>query len=265
MNNGDCPWLRRGEIHPAALTGFGTEAKAYARGRPDYPDELLSWLRGGLQLARGKTAVDLGAGTGKFTKLLVKTGAEVIAVEPVDAMRDQLSAGVPDIRAIPGTAEAIALEDSSVDAVVCAQAFHWFASEGALAEIHRVLRPGGKLGLVWNVRDKSVDWVAAITDIITPYEGDAPRYYTGDWRRPFDGGLFSKLEETCFEYQHCGSPQQVILDRFLSVSFIAALPEEEKYTVRQKLRDLMAHHPKLKGRDSIAFPYRTHGYYCTRE
>jgi len=195
----------------------------------------------------------------------VQTGAEIIAVEPVDAMRAQLSASVPGVRAISGTAEAMGLNDSPVDAVVCAQAFHWFAGEGALAEIHRVLRPGGKLGLVWNVRDKSVDWVAAITDIITPYEGDAPRYYTGEWQRPFDGSPFSRLEETCFEYQHVGSPQQVIMDRFLSVSFIAALPEEEKSKVRQKLGDLIAHHPKLKGRDSIIFPYRTHAYCCRRE
>jgi SAM-dependent methyltransferase len=257
--------VRRGEVHPAALTGFGIEAQAYARGRPDYPDELLSWFRGSLQLAQGKTVVDLGAGTGKFTKLLVQTGADIIAVEPVDAMRAQLSASVPGVRAIPGTAQAMGLRDGSVDAVLCAQAFHWFATEQALTEIHRVLRPGGKLGLVWNVRDKTVDWVAAITDIITPYEGDAPRYYTGDWRGPFDGSLFSRLEETCFEYQHVGSPQQVIVDRFLSVSFIAALPEEEKSTVRQKLSELIANHPKLKGRDPIAFPYRTHAYCCMRE
>jgi SAM-dependent methyltransferase len=253
------------KIHPAALTGFGIEAQSYARGRPDYPDELLSWLRGSLELAPGRTAVDLGAGTGKFTKLLVQTGAEITAVEPVDAMRAQLSAGMPGVRAIPGTAEAMDLVDGSIDAVLCAQAFHWFANERALAEIHRVLRPGGKLGLVWNVRDKAVDWVGAITDIISPYEGDAPRHHTGEWRRPFDGNLFSNLEETCFDHQHVGSPQKVILDRFLSVSFVAALPEEEKSKVRRKLCDLIAHHPSLKGRDTIAFPYRTHAYYCTRE
>jgi SAM-dependent methyltransferase len=225
----------------------------------------LSWLRGSLELAPGKVAVDLGAGTGKFTKLLKQTGAEIIAIEPVDAMRAQLSASLPDVRTIPGTAESMGLKDSSTDAVLCAQAFHWFANERALAEIHRVLRPGGKLGLVWNVRDGSADWVGAISDIITPYEGDAPRHHTGEWRRPFDGSTFSGLEQTRFDYQHVGSPQQVILDRFLSVSFIAALPGEEKSKVEQKLRDLIAHHPELKGRVSIAFPYRTHAYCCTRE
>jgi len=222
-------------------------------------------MRASLELAPGKIAVDLGAGTGKFTKLLVQTGARIIAVEPVDAMRAQLTAGMPGVRAIPGTAEAMDLNDGAVDAVVCAQAFHWFANERALAEIHRILRPGGKLGLVWNVRDESVDWVRAITDIILPYEGDAPRYHTGAWRQPFDVRLFSGLQETCFDYQHVGSPHQVIVDRFLSVSFIAALPEEQKSMVRQKLIDLIAHHPSLEDRDSIAFPYRTHAYCCSRD
>jgi len=252
------------KIHPAAFTGFGAEAQTYPRGRPGYPAELLSWLRGSLGLTPDRVAVDLGAGTGKFTKLLLQTGAQVIAVEPVDAMRAQLSAGLPGVRTIPGTAQAMDLQDDSVDAVLCAQAFHWFAGERALAEIHRVLRPGGRLGLVWNVRDESVDWVAAIAEILAPFEADTPRHRTGEWRRPFDGSLFSPLEETCFEYRHIGTPQHVILDRCLSVSFIAALPEREKSAVNRKLSELIADHPKLKGRDSVAFPYKTHAYCCMR-
>jgi ubiquinone/menaquinone biosynthesis C-methylase UbiE len=90
------------------------------------------------------------------------------------------------------------LPEGSSDAVLCAQAFHWFADEAALVEIHRVLKREGRLELVWNVRDKSVDWVAAITDIIKDYEGNSPRYHKGEWRRPFAGGLFSGLEESCY-------------------------------------------------------------------
>src|SRR4029077_945210 len=101
------------------------------------------------------------------------------------------SVHLPGVHAMAGTAQAMNLPDSATDAVVCAQAFHWFATESDLAEIHRVLKPGGKLGLVWNVRDESVDWVATITRIITPYEGHAPRYYKGEWRRAFSGRLFS--------------------------------------------------------------------------
>jgi SAM-dependent methyltransferase len=253
------------DVRPVALKGFGDAASAYARGRPEYPEELLNWLRQKLNIGRGKTAIDLGAGTGKFTKLLVQTEANVIAVEPVDAMRAELTAGLPGVRAIAGSAQSTTLSDASADALICAQAFHWFATELALEEIHRILKPGGELGLVWNVRDDSVDWVAAITEIITPHQGDAPRYSKGDWRRAFTGRLFSDLEESCFTYEHIGPPARVILDRFLSVSFIAALPDDEKLLVSEKLNELISTHPALKGREIISFPYRTHAYRCSRE
>ena len=252
------------DIRSIARDGFGRAAPSYGRGGPDYPEEILGWLRESLGIGPGKAAIDLGAGTGKFTKLLLQTKADVIAVEPIDAMRAELTAQLPGIRALPDTAQAMTLGDATADAVVCAQAFHWFATQAALAEIHRVLKPGGKLGLVWNVRDDSVDWIAAITRIITPYEGDAPRYHTGEWRRAFRGPLFTKLVEECFAHRHVGIPQTVIVDRFLSVSFIAALPDDERSKVADRLHDLIASHPALRGRESIVFPYRTHAYSCTR-
>jgi SAM-dependent methyltransferase len=251
-------------IHRVALQGFGNAAPAYARGRPDYPEELVAWLRTDIGLGPKTTAVDLGAGTGKFTRLILQTGAKVTAIEPVDAMRSELVAGIPDVNAIPGTAQAMNLPDASSDAVLCAQAFHWFADEAALVEIHRVLIPGGRLGLVWNVRDESVDWVAAISAITKRYEGVSPRYHSGEWRRPFASGLFSSLEESRFPYVHVGPPQRIILDRFLSVSFIAALPDGEKREVAARLEDLIASHPQLKGRESVAFPYQTYAYRCAR-
>jgi SAM-dependent methyltransferase len=252
------------DVHSKARTGFGNSAQTYNRGRPDYPRELLTWLRQELALGIGKTAIDLGAGTGKFTKLLLQTGATVIAIEPVEAMRNELAKTFPEVSATVGTAQAMSLPDAASDSVVCAQAFHWFATGEALGEIHRVLKPGGKLGLVWNVRDESVDWVAAITKIIAPYEGDTPRYYKNEWLRPFKGALFSPLRETRFPYQHIGAPQQVIVDRFLSVSFIAALPHTERTNVTQQLTQLIATHPQIKGRETIAFPYETRAYCCER-
>jgi SAM-dependent methyltransferase len=252
------------EVHAAARLGFSTEAQTYARGRPEYPADLLPWLTGALGVVAGHVVVDLGAGTGKFTKLLVQTGADVIAVEPVEAMRAQLAKNLPGVLALPGSAEAIPLETASADALVCAQAFHWFANEVALGEIHRVLIPGGRVGLVWNVRDESVDWVAAITEIITPYEGDAPRFYKGDWRKPFSSRYFTALEQTLFAYQHVGTAQEVIIDRFVSSSVIAALATQEKAKVANRLHALIASHPALRGWGTIAFPYRTEAYRCTR-
>lgn len=252
------------EVHVAAQQGFTKEAQAYARGRPDYPAALSGWLEETLGLASGRTVADVGAGTGKFTRLLTATGAEVIAIEPVEAMRARISVDLPAVRALPGTAQAIPLPDASLDVLLCAQAFHWFANGEALDEFHRVLKPGGRLGLVWNVRDESVDWVAALTAIVTPYEGDAPRFYKGDWRRPFPHRGFSPLVETRFSYQHTGTPQQVIVDRFMSVSFIAALPAQENAEVRARLDALIATHPALRGREVLDFPYDTLAFHCTR-
>ncbi|KAF1011208.1 MAG: putative methyltransferase [Pseudomonas fluorescens] len=252
------------DVHKAARQGFSTEAGTYAQGRPDYPGELAGWLSNALQITAQSTVIDLGAGTGKFTRLLSTLTSQLIAVEPVAAMGEQLLRQLPHVRLVPGTAQAIPLEPATADALVCAQAFHWFATEAALADIHRVLKPHGHLGLVWNVRDESVDWVAAITEIITPYEGDTPRFHTGQWRQAFSGRYFSAPQVTCFPYNHVGSPQEVIMDRFLSVSFIAALPEDKKARVAGQLLDLIQSHPALRGRDSVAFPYQTQAYACRR-
>ncbi|MEB2646631.1 SAM-dependent methyltransferase [Pseudomonas sp. C 49-2] len=251
-------------VHTSAQQGFSTQAVTYAQGRPDYPRQLTGWLADTLHLDALSSVIDLGAGTGKFTRLLSTLAPTLIAVEPVAAMGAQLTKLLPDVRLVNGTAESIPLPAASADAVVCAQAFHWFSTEAALAEIHRVLKPGGRLGLVWNVRDESVDWVAAITDIITPYEGDTPRFHTGRWREAFTGEYFSEPEMTCFPYSHVGSPQEVIMDRFLSVSFIAALPEASKAVVTAQLQALIDTHPSLKGRDTVAFPYQTQAYVCHR-
>lgn len=251
-------------IHDAARQGFSRESASYERGRPEYPDGLLGWLGDNLGAKPGRQVVDLGAGTGKFTRLLARTGADVVAVEPVDAMRERLAAASPGVRALAGSAESMPLEAQSIDAVACAQAFHWFANGRALQEIHRVLRPGGRLGLVWNVRDESVDWVAAITAIITPYEGDAPRFYTGRWREPFmQQDLFTPLECSVFGNNHAGSFDQVVIDRTLSVSFIAALPDDEKRAVETRLRALRESFPALR-EAQVSFPYSTGAWLCTR-
>ncbi|MDF3866300.1 class I SAM-dependent methyltransferase [Pseudomonas denitrificans (nom. rej.)] len=248
------------DVHGSAREGYAREAKTYAHGRPDYPDELLAWLGEALEIGAGKEVVDLGAGTGKFTSLLVRSGAQVTAIEPVAAMREQLGEKLPGVKVLNGTAQAMPLVAQSVDALTCAQAFHWFADERALHEIHRVLRPGGYLGLVWNVRDERVDWVAEMARIVERYEGSTPRFRTGLWRQAFSGARFEPLRLREFSYQHVGPPEQVIVARVLSVSFIAMLPQEQKQRVAEQLRELIASHPDLKGRDEIAVPYRTEAY-----
>jgi SAM-dependent methyltransferase len=251
-------------IHRFAAAGFAKQAATYGRGRPDYPKAIDAWLTSHLGLAAGRTVLDLGAGTGKFTGRLLATGATVHALEPVAEMRTQFAEALPNVPIEDGTAEAIPLPDASLDAVVCAQAFHWFATPTALAEIARVLKPGGALGLIWNVRDVSVDWVAAIDDILAPHEGDAPRFAKGDWRRPFPAKGFAPLDEQSFPHEHRGPPDVVIVDRMLSVSFIGALPDEDRRKVEAQLRHLIEDHPSLVGRQEVAFPYRTHAYRSLR-
>jgi ubiquinone/menaquinone biosynthesis C-methylase UbiE len=162
------------ELHPATR-GFAAAADAYERGRPDYPPAAIVRIVSGLGLRGGRTVLDLAAGTGKLTRLLVPSGANIIALEPVREMRSQLERQVPGVATIAGTAERIPLADGYLDGVTVGQAFHWFRQDDALREIHRVLRPGAGLALIWNARDERHPLQAALSEIIDPLEGDMPR------------------------------------------------------------------------------------------
>jgi SAM-dependent methyltransferase len=244
---------------------LAAQAAAYVRGRPDYPAEIENWLRGELGLGPGKVAVDLGSGTGKFLPRLRATGADVIAVEPRSAMRDHLTALYPDVEAREGTAQAIPLPDGSADAVLCAQSFHLFATPDALAEIRRVLKPGGSLGLVWNIRDASVPWVARVLEIMAPYDDGSPNFDLPEWRQqalPRDG--FHPATEHRFANPQTGFPSNVIVDRVLSVSVIARLPRHERDRVVGELWDMMAKTPELAGKAQVTFPNITYAYHCRK-
>jgi SAM-dependent methyltransferase len=207
--------------------------------------------------------LDLGAGTGKFTARLAATGVSVTAVEPVAAMRARLAADLPGVTLRDGTAQAIPRPEASVDVLTCAQSFHWFATPAALAEIARVLKPGGRLGLIWNIRDERTDWVGALTAIMTPHEGDAPRFHTGAWRARFPDARFTAATETTFEHTHDGRFATVVTDRVMSVSFIAALAPEKQAAIRAKIAALQARFPALAGGE-VRFPYRTLAVAMTR-
>lgn len=252
------------DIHPVAAQGFHAAAAAYVEGRPDYPVEIEDWLIHDLKLSSGKTALDLAAGTGKFSPRLLATGARVIAVEPVQAMLDELIRRHPAIDARAGSAQHIPLEDSSVDAVVCAQSFHWFSTPEPLQEIRRVLKPGGALGLVWNVRDDTVPWVAALTRVMKPFEGDAPRFHSQKWRDVFPAPGFTPLAERRFSHLHTGPPQKVIIDRVLSVSFMAAVGPDQRAQVTSELRNIIASYPELSQKAEVTFPYETLAFFCAR-
>jgi ubiquinone/menaquinone biosynthesis C-methylase UbiE len=222
-------------VHRAAR-GFDSAAGVYDRVRPGYPDAALAWLAEVLDLRPGRTVLDLAAGTGKLTAALLGTGARVIAVEPSEGMREVLRAAAPAAEALAGTAEAIPLPDASADAVTVAQAFHWFANDAALAEIHRVLRPGGALALVWNRRDLTAPAHALLEDVMARVVGDTPRHRDGDWERVVEASsLFEPLAATELPNDQ---PQTVdgIVERAASTSFIAAMDEAERADLLAGLR-----------------------------
>jgi SAM-dependent methyltransferase len=248
-------------VDPTAATGFAAGADAYARGRPSYPASAIDFISAELGFRPGRRVLDLGAGTGIMTALLVRTGADVVAVEPVPEMRDKLVGSLPGVEVLDGTAEALPLADAAVDAAVVAQSFHWFDASAALRELARVLRPGGGLALVWNSRDARQPWVARINEIIGWNRGAIPTYDAGD-ERWVDivaaSGEFTELRLREFAYDHIVD-EATLLDRVTSVSYVAAMPEAERARLLDQVRALVDGFPP-----TFALPYRTYVYSCFR-
>jgi SAM-dependent methyltransferase len=224
---------------------FGSEAAAYERGRPSYPPEAIDWL-----LPPGaRDVLDLGAGTGKLTTRLVERGLDVVAVDPIAEMLELLSSALPDTPALLGTAEQIPLPDNSVDAVLVAQAWHWFDPERAVAEVARVLRPGGRLGLVWNTRDERLGWVKDLGRVIG-HENDP---FTEEVSLPEP---FTDVARRHVEWTSYLTPQALI-DLVASRSYCITSPDEVRTRTLDQVRELLATHPALANSSGLALPYIT--------
>jgi SAM-dependent methyltransferase len=239
-----------------ALAGrrFGDAADAYVAGRPDYPAEVVEWLvRGAADI------VDVGAGTGKLTAVLARGGRTVTAVEPDAGMLAALGREVPEARALQGAGEALPLPDASVDAVVYGQAWHWVDVPTASAEAARVLRAGGALGLIWNVRDSSVDWVDRLGDVI--HGSAAERMIEAD---AVDvAAPFGPLERMDVRWTR---PMTVdaLVAMVESRSSVIALSPEERAQVLDGVRELVATHPDTAGRATVDLPYITSAFRTVR-
>lgn len=228
------------------------EGAAYERGRPDYPAAAIAALSAELELRPGTTVADVAAGTGKLTRLLVPTGARVIAVEPAPGMLAQLHRAVPAALITAGEAERLPLADGVLDALTVAQAMHWFRPADAIGEFHRVLRPGGRLAVVYNDRDKRVPWVARMSEILNRYEQLAPRPRAGpSWRQMFSATeRFSPMEQV--EFDHAQTlDDSAFADRIGSMSFVILLGDTARSTLMAELRALVS------GQDPIVMPMRT--------
>jgi SAM-dependent methyltransferase len=222
-------------IDPAR--SFDLAAEEYEATRPSYPDELLDLL----PVASGATVLDLGAGTGKLTRVLARRYARVIAVEPLDGMRAILERVVRDVEALPGSAEQIPLDDASVDAVFAAQAFHWFDHARAIPEIARVLRPGGVLAIVWNGPDESRP--NPLPSAYLAYLGELRRERstlddTPPWRDLIAIGPFGEPQEGAVPHDHV-LDRAGQLDNARSVSWIASRDADDRARVLARLGELL--------------------------
>jgi SAM-dependent methyltransferase len=240
--------VNRDEEERGPASSFALVAEAYERGRPGYPDDAVRWLVSD----EPRDVVDLGAGTGKLPRSLVALGHRVTAIEPLPEMLEVLVAAAPGAFDLLGSAEVIPLPDASADVVTSAQAFHWFDHDVALPEIARVLRPEGRLAVVWNTRDDREPWVAELSDVI-----GAESVARGDAEEPIvASGLFGPVEKATFEWtQRLDAP--TLRDLVLSRSYVAIKPREGQERLLADVDRLFAEH--AQGRE-IELPYLTECY-----
>ncbi len=254
-------------VHDVAASGFGAEAAAYERSRPSYPPDAVAWVVDAFAVPDGGRVCDLAAGTGKFTRLLAEARprVELVAVEPVRGMRTLLAASLPGVPVVAGTAEAMPFAAESFDGIVVAQAFHWFDAPVALEQLHRVLRPGRRLALLWNARDRSVPWVDRVWSIIDRVEKRAPWRAHDEWRETafIDTPWFGPLHEATFHHEQLLAPDEVV-DRVRSVSHVAVLPAEQQAAVLDEVRAVLRDEPSTAGRASVALPYRVDVFWTER-
>jgi SAM-dependent methyltransferase len=217
---------------------FESVAETYERARPLYAAEALAWMAERLPLRR---VLDLGAGTGKLTRQLVELGADVVAVEPGDEMRAVFARVLPEVELLAGSAEAIPLAEASVDAITAGQAFHWFEPAAALHEMHRVLRPGGGVALLWNEWDADDPLMHALGEIVDRYRPDWIR--EPDWEHPLQSTpLFENRELRTFKHAESVEPD-VLVERVSSISSIVNASGEDRERALADVRALVGGGP----------------------
>lgn len=235
---------------PRRLT-FGANADAYERARPEWPEDAARWLvPDGAELV-----VELGAGTGKLTRVVASLGARVVAVDPDPRMLAVLQ-GL-GLEGVEGSAEAIPFGDGVADAVVAGSSLHWFELELALPEIHRVLRTGGRFGFGWNHRDERHPAIAAMSEAVREAQSRirGPRWRTRDWSAELTaGGLFEDVERARFEHVH-QLPREALRDHLVSYSGVAALPEDERRRVLAAVAGRLDADESLRDGDMLRLPF----------
>jgi len=249
------------------VRGFDRLAEAYERGRPGYPAAAVRHLGRVLHLVPGRTVVDLGSGTGKFTRALAPLGAARVAIEPTEGMRRVFARVVPEVLVLDGTAEEIPLPDGFADAIVCAQAFHWFRPRATLEEFARVLRPRGGVGLVWNTwpdRAEPASWWRRVWEVADRYHRkERSRVGWRPWKKEFGGpsSRFGPLRLRTFATAQ-RAPVETFLDRVLSTSSVAVQNASERRRVAREVREILRTDALTRGRRVLRLPMATEVYWA---
>lgn len=237
---------------------FGAAAGSYEAGRPEYPFDAVAWMLE--PMAEGARRIaDVGAGTGKLTRtLLAAADAEVVAIDPDPAMLAALREAVPGVPTFVGAAEGLPLPDASVDAVVLGQAWHWVEPVAASAEIGRAVRPGGVLGLIWNLRDERVDWVRRLTGIMHGSSAEI-MLAAGD---PVVAEPFGPVSQERWEWSR-PMTQELLHRMAASRSAVITADDAEKARIRREM-DALFDELGLQGDDVIEVPYVTKAFRAVR-
>lgn len=237
---------------------FGAAASAYESGRPDYPREAVDWLLAPVRIdGRALRIADLGAGTGKLTRTIVETGADVVAIDPDPEMLASLRENVHGVPTFVGTAERMPLPDASLDALMLGQAWHWVDPEPAAAEAARVLRTGGVLGLVWNVRDESDPFVRSLTAVM---HASAAERMIADGG-PAVGEPFGELESHTWTWTRM-IERSALLDMVASRSYVITAAEAERERILRAVGELFDARRRTTegGAEVVDLPYRTEAF-----
>ncbi len=253
-------------VHSVAREGFNRSGELYDRARSGYPEAIAQRLFRHLGMKPGARVLELAAGTGKFTEKLMQAGVEITAVEPSREMRSILSQRSAQIAVVDAVAEALPFPSEYYDFVFAATSYHWFDPELAYAEILRVLKPGGGLGLIWQSwnQDWQPEWYTLIRKLMVPFEAGAPRYKHMKWRAPFDREIDFKI----LQFERREMPVRAvttaeICDRMLSVSYISALPDLVFLALKREMEKILKEHI-LKGH-VFKMPEEMHLYWTHKE
>jgi SAM-dependent methyltransferase len=250
----DDPSNRRNDL---GRGGFETGSDTYERARPGYPDRAVAHLAAAAGITPGSRVLDLAAGTGKLTRQLHDLGAACVAVEPSASMREVFARAVPGVPVVGGTAEEVPVASDAMDAVVVAQAFHWFDPDAALAELARVLAPGGWLALIWNERDDSDPMVTELVRI-SKWDQFAPYPVGMDYGAVIDTcGRFGPVERTKVEFVQ-QLDRGTLVEQVASRSYVQVLPDRERRELLDRVAEFAAGLP-----EPIGVPYIT-DLFCTQ-